>query len=162
MRNFAIGILLVILLSIVIEPLVEMMEIGREKVILSTTLNNACRATVLSLEYEKLRDLDAKIEVENFVDKFSEVFQEAMNLSELNRNNNIITFTSNDGKYNNIIVEVNIEQGVDPFTDQEVSKVRLKAESVYKFKTKYLKQVAGSVPDYSLHSERIYVFSVKN
>lgn len=162
MKNFAIGILLVILLSIVIEPLVEMMEIGREKVILSTTLNNACRATVLSLEYEKLRDLDAKIEEVEFLDKFSEVFQEAMNLRELNRNSNIVTFASNDGKYNNIIVEVDIEEDVDPFTDQEVSKVRLKAESVYKFKTKYLKEVAGSVPDYSLRSERIYVFSVKN
>ena len=160
MKNFAIAILLVILLSIVIEPLVEMMEVGREKILLNSALYNSYRVAVLSLDSEMIRDLDARTKEDALIDKFSGVFEEAMIVSRISRNGNTLVFSSIDGKYNDITVTVNV--GTDWLTDRERSIVRVKAETRYKFKTKYLKAVSGTVTDYFLTSDKEYTFSIKN
>lgn len=162
MKNFAIAILIVILLSIVVEPLVEIMEIGREKIILGTALTNSCRVTALNLEYDKLRDLDAKVNEEQFVEAFSEDFEDAMNVTRQSISGNTIVFSSNDDKFNSFTVTVNMNTNVDWITEQEVTEVKVRAETKYKFKTKYLQQVADVATDYILTSERMYVLSVKN
>jgi len=164
-KNIAIGILLIILVSIVVEPLVEMGVVFREKVVLSTAISNACRAAKdRSLEYELLRGLDAKINEERFKEYFSDAFESALNVSEQTDDGNTLTFTSNDGRYNDFTVSLDFSNEENNQTGQWVSEVDVKAQATYKFKTRYLKlaEEADKDVDYQLISERKYILSVKN
>jgi hypothetical protein len=165
MRNLAIGILAIILVSIAVEPLVEMGVVFREKVVLSTAISNACRAAKdRSLEYELLRGLDAKINEERFKEYFSDAFESALNVSEQSRDDNTLTFTSNDGRYNDFTVSLDFSDEENMETGQQVSEVDVKAQATYKFKTRYLKLAEEAERDvgYQLISERNYILSVKN
>lgn len=165
MKNIAIGILLIILVSIVVEPLVEMGLVFREKVVLSTAISNACRAAKdRSLEYELLRGLDAKINEERFKEYFSDAFESALNVSEQTDDGNTLTFTSNDGRYNDFTVSLDFSNMENTQTSQWISEVNVKAQATYKFKTRYLKlaEEADKDVDYQLISERKYILSVKN
>ncbi|MBY3622586.1 hypothetical protein HGO21_23990 [Acinetobacter sp. CUI P1] len=165
MKNIAIGILLIILVSIVVEPLVEMGVVFREKVVLSTAISNACRAAKdRSLEYELLRGLDAKINEERFKEYFSDAFESALNVSEQTDDGNTLTFTSNDGRYNDFTVSLDFSNMENTQTSQWISEVNVKAQATYKFKTRYLKlaEEADKDVDYQLISERKYILSVKN
>ncbi|MEC0130216.1 MULTISPECIES: hypothetical protein [Paenibacillus] len=165
MKNFAVGVLLIILVSIVVEPLVEMGIVFREKVVLSTAISNACRAAKdRSLEYELLRGLDAVINEERFKEYFSDAFESALNVSEQTDNGNVLTFTSNDDRYNDFTVNLDFSNIENTQTSQWVSEVNVKAQATYKFKTRYLKlaEEADKEVDYQLISERKYILSVKN
>lgn len=165
MKNIAIGILVIIVVSIIVEPLVEMGIVFREKVVLSGAISNACRAAKdRSLEYELLRGLDAVINEERFKEYFADAFEDALNVSEQSQEDNTITFTSNDGKYNDFTVTLDFSNEENLYTGQQVSEVDVKAQATYKFKTKYLKlaEEAEKDVDYQLISERNYILSVKN
>ncbi|AIQ73269.1 MULTISPECIES: hypothetical protein [Paenibacillus] len=165
MKNIAVGVLLIILVSIVVEPLVEMGIVFREKVVLSTAISNACRAAKdRSLEYELLRGLDAVINEERFKEYFSDAFESALNVSEQTDNGNVLTFTSNDDRYNDFTVNLDFSNIENTQTSQWVSEVNVKAQATYKFKTRYLKlaEEADKEVDYQLISERKYILSVKN
>ncbi|MEK8205675.1 hypothetical protein NST41_08790 [Paenibacillus sp. FSL L8-0696] len=165
MKNIAVGVLLIILVSIVVEPLVEMGIVFREKVVLSTAISNACRAAKdRSLEYELLRGLDAVINEERFKEYFSDAFESALNVSEQTDNGNVLTFTSNDDRYNDFTVNLDFSNIENTQTSQWVSEVNVKAQATYKFKTRYLKlaEKADKEVDYQLISERKYILSVKN
>ncbi|MEK4996052.1 hypothetical protein BSK62_02500 [Paenibacillus odorifer] len=165
MKNIAVGVLLIILVSIVVEPLVEMGIVFREKVVLSTAISNACRAAKdRSLEYELLRGLDAVINEERFKEYFSDAFESALNVSEQTDDGNVLTFTSNDDRYNDFTVSLDFSNMENAQTSQRVSEVNVKAQATYKFKTRYLKlaEEADKEVDYQLISERKYILSVKN
>ncbi|WP_339172570.1 hypothetical protein NSQ55_08335 [Paenibacillus sp. FSL H7-0943] len=165
MKNIAVGVLLIILVSIVVEPLVEMSIVFREKVVLSTAISNACRAAKdRSLEYELLRGLDAVINEERFKEYFSDAFESALNVSEQTDDGNVLTFTSNDDRYNDFTVSLDFSNMENAQTSQRVSEVNVKAQATYKFKTRYLKlaEEADKEVDYQLISERKYILSVKN
>ncbi|MDH6426087.1 MULTISPECIES: hypothetical protein [unclassified Paenibacillus] len=165
MKNIAVGVLLIILVSIVVEPLVEMGIVFREKVVLSTAISNACRAAKdRSLEYELLRGLDAVINEERFKEYFSDAFESALNVSEQTDDGNVLTFTSNDDRYNDFTVSLDFSNIENAQTSQRVSEVNVKAQATYKFKTRYLKlaEEADKEVDYQLISERKYILSVKN
>ncbi|MGF7046945.1 hypothetical protein J2T13_001447 [Paenibacillus sp. DS2015] len=172
MRNIALGLLVVVLLSIIIEPLVEVLNVCREKIILGSALTNASRAAKdQSIIYESHRDLDAKIDEDRFVDYFAEAFESAIQVELTSRIDNTLKFNSTDGKYNSFTVTLEFkEEFIESERDdgskveQIISEVKVKAESTYKFKTKYLRiaeSVGGDV-DYQLTGERILKLSVKN
>ena len=164
MKNIAIGLLMVVLLSVLVEPLVEMGNVLREKILIGSALSNACRAAKnRSLIYEKMRDLDAEIDKEVFKDYFSEAFESAMNATRSSTSGDTIVFTSNDGKYNTFKVDLDITTTKDVYTEQSITEVRVKAESFYKFKTKYLKlaEEAGGA-GYEITSERMLLLKVEN
>ncbi|MGZ9584922.1 hypothetical protein [Paenibacillus marinisediminis] len=165
MRNIALGLLLVILLSIFIEPLVEFLNVYRERIVLGSALSNAARAAKnRSLVYESQRQLDAKVDEDRFVDLFSESFEDAMQLTRKKRDGHILSFTSIDGKYNDFTVTLDFEETTDYSSERTISKVTIRAESEYKFKTKYLKiaDAAGKDVGYKLIEERKLLLSVKN
>lgn len=165
MRNVALGLLAVILLSIMIEPIVEVLNVCREKVILGSALTNSSRAAKdRSIIYESHRDLDAQIDEDQFVDYFSTAFENAMHVTRTTRNDNTLKFTSDDGKYNSFTVTLEFIERTNGYTEQVVTEVVVKAESEYKFKTKYLRiaEDMGSDVDYKLSGERNLVLSVKN
>lgn len=85
MKNIAIGVLVVILASVLLEPLVELLNLGRENIILGTALSNSARsARDRSLEYEFQRNLDAKVNEDKFAEYFSDAFEAAMNVTHTN------------------------------------------------------------------------------
>jgi uncharacterized protein YueI len=164
MRNIALGLLMVVLLSIFIEPLVEFLNVYRERIVLGSALTNAARAAKnRSLVYESQRQLDAKVDEDRFVDLFSESFEDAMQLRLEKRDGHMLSFSSMDGKYNNFTVTLEFEETTD-YSERTISKVTVRAESDYKFKTKYLKLAddAGKDVAYKLIEERKLLLSVKN
>lgn len=164
MRNIALGLLMVILLSVFIEPLVEFLNVYREKIVLGSALSNATRAAKnRSLVYESQRQLDAKVDQDRFVDLFAESFGDAMQLRLEKRDGHTLSFSSMDGKYNNFNVTLEFEVTTDD-SERTISKVTVRAESDYKFKTKYLKLAddAGKDVTYKLIEERKLLLSVKN
>ncbi len=155
---------MVILLSVIIEPLVEIANVMREKIIIGTALTNSCRAAHdRSLAYSKRRDADAETDSENFKYYFSEAFEAAMNVTRVPTIGDTLSFTSNDDKYNKFTVSLNIANITDSYTDRSITKVNVKAESIYRFKTKFLKLATDtSRIDYNLTSERMLLLRVRN
>lgn len=153
---------MVLLLSVLVEPLVEIANVMREKIILGTALTNACRAAKdRSLEYEKWRQLDAEINQDTFKDYFSDAFEDAMNVTRNPTSGSIMTFQSNDGKYNTISVKLDFT--IKTEEGRSISEVNARAESLYKFKTKYLKLAeSAGVDGYHLTGERMLLISIRN
>ena len=164
MKDIAIGLLMVLFLSVLVEPLVELANVMREKIILGSVLSNACTAAKdRSLEYKGQRDLDANVDFVLFKDYFSEAFEDALNVTRTSSVGDAMTFTSNDGKYNTFTVTLEITSKIDISTGKTVTEGRVRAESPYKFKTKYLKLAEGvSSVDYNLASERMFLLMVRN
>ncbi|MFB9324445.1 hypothetical protein ACFFSY_00630 [Paenibacillus aurantiacus] len=165
MRNMAIGILLVILASILIEPLAELANVFRERLTVSTAVNNAVRAAKdRSLEYELLRGLDAKIDESRFKAYFEIAFEDAMNMTRTGSDGDAMIFRSDDGKYNDFRVALAFDAKEDLASGQTVTEVDVTVESDYKFKTKYLKLAEDANKDagFKLIAERSFVVSVKN
>lgn len=167
MRNIAIGVLVVILASIFTQPLVELLNLGRENIVLGSALSNSARsARDRSLEYAAMRDLDAQVNEEKFAEYFSNAFEAAMNVTWTNRgeDDTLLRFRSNDDQFNEIEVRLAFEEELDPEREQIITTVTMEAASDYKFKTNYLKLAkdAGEGVDYQLKEERILVLSVTN
>lgn len=165
MRNIAIGICLVIFLSFLVEPMVEIVNVTVEKIKLDAALSNAARAAKdRALLFERQRSLDAEIDPDRFIKYFSEAFEHGMNVKRLSASQDMLVFTSEDGKYNDIIVTLQFLEKTDIYTEQMVSEVIVRAETEYKFKTKYLKYAndTGGNVGYQLKGERNLVLSVKN
>ncbi|WP_055109388.1 hypothetical protein [Paenibacillus ihumii] len=167
MRNIAIAMLLLLLLSVFLEPMVELLNLGKEKIVLGTALGNAARsAKDRSLIYESHRDLDAKVNEEKFVSYFAVAFSDALKLTWTNQGTSSreLTFTSTDGKYNDFTVTVDFVEKIHEETGQIYTKAQLKAQSEYKFQTKYLRLAENARQDvaYQLESERELTLSVKN
>ncbi|MGG4554465.1 hypothetical protein [Paenibacillus humicus] len=167
MKNIAIAMLLLLLLSVLLEPMVELMYLGKEKIVLGTALGNAARsAKDRSLIYEFHRDLDASVDEEKFVEYFAEAFGDALKLTWTNQglSTRELTFASANGKYNDFTVTVEFKEEMNEATGQLVTEVELKAQSEYKFQTKYLQlaEDAGQDVAYQLESERMLILSVKN
>ncbi|WMT42040.1 hypothetical protein RE628_06280 [Paenibacillus sp. D2_2] len=161
------GILLIILLSIILEPMREMLNLTVEKIKLGTAITNAARsAKDRSLEYDSQKNLDAQVDQEKFAGYFADAFEDALNLTCTNKKESYgyLKFKSNDGKYNDFIVTLEYKEKEDLYTEQVVTKVEMKAESEYKFKTKYLKMAEDASEDVAtqLISERTLILSIKN
>lgn len=173
MKNIAIGILLVILLSVIIEPMVETANILREKILLGSALNTSYRAAkdrsfIVSddsgeIQYDSRRELDAIVDENLFIQYFSEAFEDAMDLELSSVYGNKLVFVCKEGKYNNFTVTIDITESTDSATSQIVSEVIVTAESKYNFKTRYLKLAESSLStDYMLKGERKYLLFVRN
>ena len=164
MRNIAVAILVVVMASIVIQPLVELANLFREKVTVGSAVSNALRAARdRSLEYELLRGLDARVDAERFKDYFADAFEDTLNLTQADDSGDTVTFTSNDGKFNDFTVSFEFAENTD-LNGRVVTQVDIEARADYKFKTKALQltEEAGSSGEVELISERTYVLSVRN
>jgi hypothetical protein len=151
-------------MSIIVEPLVEIANVCREKIVMGTALANACRAAKnRSLNYYYIRDLDAQIDEGRFITYFIDAFGSAMDAS-CSDTGKVLAFVPNNDKINTIIVTLDFRDSIDPETKQQISFVTVKAEEKYKFKTKYLKMAsnANTTSDFMIIGERQLALSVKN
>lgn len=167
MRQLAYIILGVVLLASFIQPLTEMADTCRKKVMISSALNNAFRAARdRSLTEESIQNLDAEIDIERFYDYFSDAFCDSLDLYEIGRSEGIfgsIEFESSGELFNPIEVEIDLDEYEDYALGKEVTKVTLHVETDYKFDIGYLKMLNDASYDrYILEFNRTYILSVKN
>lgn len=166
MRSIAFGLVMVVLLSFLVVPLVEVACLMREKVIVSTAVSNSCRsAKDTSLREEAMQDLDAVVDKKRFMEYYADTFCKILNLdvAAMDVAGGVINFTSKDGRYNDFLVIVQTADSID-LSEQTVSRADIRVESVYKFKTKYLQLAERAYPDlsYKLTAKRSLDLSVKN
>ncbi|GGG02805.1 hypothetical protein [Paenibacillus aceti] len=166
MRNVAIGLLILILGSVIVQPLIEIVNLGREKIILSSAIITSARsAKDRSLEYKFQRDLNAVVNEKLFAEYFADAFLKSMNLSLMSLDGvNEYRFKPQNDKYNDIIVTLDFAEPGDGISDQYVTVVKMKAETEYKFKTKAMQLVEkmGINKKNTLVEERTLVLSIKN
>lgn len=167
MKNVAIGVLVVVLATVLLQPIGEFMNLTREKISIGTALTNAARsAKDRSLEYDFQINLDAQVNEERFYRFFGESFEDALDLTWTNKgmDSRLLKFTSDDGRYGEFTVELEVEEKVDDSTEQIISIVHMTAETNYKFKTKYLQLAEAASNDVptKLISKRELILSIKN
>lgn len=164
MRSLAAGILLVIVVSIILQPLVELVNLTREKIVLGAALANAGRAAKhQSIASLHLRNRDAVVNEGQFRQWFADAFESALNLSLVKVNGNVLQFRSVDGHYKDIIVTLAFETGIDRRTGRTTTRVRMKAETDFPFRTRYLQLAANARgTQYTLTSENLLVIGVLN
>lgn len=163
MRIYVISILVVLLASIVLLPMVEMAIVYREKIVLDSALRNSSKvAKDISLQREAIQNLDAEIDEEVFITYFSDTFEDVMNVYNISTIGNTMTFTSNDGKYDSLTVNLTFDREMR--LEGVVTSVRVKANATYNFKTKLMQLAQDMNPaiDYQLESEREYKLTVTN
>ena len=151
------------ILTILVQPMVEVANVMRQKIVLGSALSNACLAAKdRSLDMRndecEMRKLIQKI----FKDYFSEAFEAAMNVTRIPSSGNTMVFKSNNGNYNTFCITLDIATKVDTSTGNSITEINVKAETPYKYKTKYLQMAAdaSSLAIYNLKSERMLLLKV--
>lgn len=167
MKNVAIGLFVVFLTTVLLQPIAEFMNLTREKITIGTALTNAARsAKDRSLEYDFQINLDAQVNEDRFYRYFGEAFEDALDLTWSNKglDRHSLKFTSEDGRYGEFTVELEIEEKVDDSTEQHFSIVHITAETNYQFQSKYLQLAEAASNDVStkLISKRELILSIKN
>ena len=148
------------------EPLLEVIECSREKIMISRAINNAFRAARdRSLTETSIRDLNAEVDKEKFVDYFAETFASNLDLDISSKNEEYIIFNCNDGRFNNFRIDLDIYNdsiysAADAY-DKEATRIDIALETEYLFKTKLLKQIQETT-DYAIEMETTYLLWVKN
>ena len=177
----AVLVLMAILLSAAIQPLGELANILKEKVVLNAALVNSCRAAqnnAVNIWY--LMNLDAFVNPDDYMELFSDAFSESLGLAHdfdrrTNGDNRVITFTSAE-RFADITVEFEFENfgydddslsyeiiGVSGFHDRRVTLVTVSMETPYHFRTFWLREANGiTSDDYLLTDTRKFLVSVIN
>lgn len=165
MRQLAVVVLAIVLFSSFVQPLTEVAEACRQKVLINTALNNSFRAARdRSLTEASIRDLDAEMDIDIFYEYLSEAFCDSLDLVETARNvgsSGSIEFESTDDKFNKIRLEIDISE--DSYEDREAEEVEIHAETPYKFKIGALKLIQKyAESDYVMEFDKTYLLWVKN
>ena len=162
MKGIAKGVLAIIVIPIFLQPIVEVINVLREKIVISSAVWNACNAAAeSSMAYEAFRDRDVKINIEDFKDYFAEAFENAMDAEYESSEENSLTFKPYNDNFNDIIVNLSFEDGEE--NELKTVKVTARAETLYKFKNKYL-QLANreSSLDFNMVCERNLILRIRN
>lgn len=197
MRMTAIGIVIAIVAGIAMQPLFEMMNLFKEAVSLNAALMNSCRvARANSLNASRMRDLEAFINLDSLedehgnvitvglADSFSKAFCQSLELTELayqrsgsGSENKTLVFQSNDGRFKDITVELNIENGLTYSDigdtgafgdtvdhDRLVSVITADMKTPYVFITRWLRDAHQFTPDneYEITSSKKLIVQIIN
>lgn len=165
MRGIAYMLLAVVFLANFTEPLLEVIECSREKIMISTALNNAFRAARdRSLTEDSIRDLDAEVDKEKFVDYFAETFADNLGLTVSQKSENRIELACHDGRFNDFRIDLDIYNDSITSADaynKKATRIDIELNTEYLFKTKLLKQIQETT-DYAIEMETTYLLWVKN
>ena len=142
--------------TILLNPFIELFSQFIDKCSISAAMKTSCRTALInSADINSLRDVESKLDMEVFKEKFRENFCYSLNLKQKSPvNPNILM--SIDGKYNDF--NVYIEKIDEDECDIEIT-------TAYKFKTKLFKRffsdVAENDPTYIVIKRR-QILSVEN
>ena len=156
-------ILAAFMLSILVTPLVEVFIAGRDKILLSATVNNSYRtARETSYSYSNMRNVNAVIDEKGFLRCFAGTFATSYGMECTNPAANPLHFVSHDDTFNDFTVYVDFsyelaESGAD------ITVVKVTAESEYKFRTGYMRMISyGDTHPYLLSSTNTFTMKVTN
>ncbi len=167
MKGIAYVILFVVASTLVLGPLVECFQLVAEKLRLDSSISNCGKlAVMVSSADDETRKLDREIDLKKFMDSFNASFASSLNLKLIDESiydmpqekTGTAYFKSNDGKYNDFVVNLTIRK--DRLDMCEVSVV-----SKYKFKTKHLVYVEEHVQgfaDFNLERKSQFVLEISN
>lgn len=159
MRGVVYLVLAMVFLANFFEPLLEVIECSREKIMISAALNNAFRAARdRSLTEESLKELNAQIDETLFVEYFAETFADNLELSISSQDDTSAVFYGDD-RFNSF--NINFQIYDDSFNDKDMTRVDIQLQTKYKFKTKIMQVVEGSTK-YSIEMDETYLLWVKN
>lgn len=143
MKNFAIAIFLTLMLALLIEPMVDVANILREKILISSAVNNACRASKdRSLTYGDFRDLNAVIDHTVFVDQFADNFAESFDAVCTEKSSIFMKFRPTSTNFDDLTMDLTFTEAQDE--DKTITTIHVMTKTRYKFKTKFLKQADAS------------------
>lgn len=167
MKGIAYAVLFVVVSTILLGPLVECFQLVTEKLRLDSSISNCGKLAIMtSSADDEARNLNREIDLNKFMDGFNSSFASSLNLRLIEENvydlpekkTGIAYFKSNDGRYNDFIVNLTLRK--DRLDLCEVIVV-----SRYKFKTKHLVYVEEHVPgftDFNLERKSQFVLEIVN
>ena len=149
MKNMMVGILIVMLMAALAQPLIEFSIVINESVALDAAVLNSCRAArnnaLASADYygsgQILGDLNACIEEDEFRRYFAEAFSETLGVGIVDSSANPMRFGENE-RWNNITIWVDFEYDDGGFDGRGVSRATIEAETPYKFRTSLLRSAS--------------------
>lgn len=164
MKGMACAILAIIVFGAFSEPLLEVVEAGREKILINSAIHTAYRvARDDSIKDASIADLEAEIDEGIFVENYVNALEVALNARKKSIVGDKITLEPYDKqRFNDFVVELNIITGSED--DKAVTEVEVEVAMQYKFKTKHLKRMAssdGSI-SFDIKSEQNYKITVVN
>jgi len=161
------NIFLVVFIVIIIgTPLVETLILGRDKILLSSTIHNSLRAAEeAGYTYRYMREIDAVVDKEVFCNTFADTFATSYNM-DCTDYGNPLKFTPYDDAFNEFVVKIDFSDP-DMLSAYEgralVTKVTVTAESRYKFRTKLMRFMNDiTVDPFILRAQRAYTMKVTN
>lgn len=162
MKSYAVLILVVLLLSIFFEPFFEMIEIFSEKAQINSAVESAAKSARLTgFKITDISNLNQRFNFdmdsgeETFISVFCDVFASSLNLEFDYVADNKAYFKSLNKKYNGFIVEF-------IYDSSEPDKCKVIVTTNYKFKTKYMKEIAKLTTPFELKRERVFYARMQN
>ena len=167
MKGIAYAILFVVASTIILGPLVECFQLVSEKARLDSSMNNCGKlAIMVSSQDNAVKNLDKEIDFEKFMDTFNTSFENSLNLQLKGSNISDLPsekigtayFTSNDGRYNDFMINFIIKKDRPNFCEVAVV-------SKYKFKTQqlvYIDEHVTGFTDFNLERKSQFAFDLAN
>jgi len=163
MKVFLYMIVAVLFVSILITPIVEVFCLGRDRVLLSSTMYNSFRAArESSYSYLHMREIDAVADEEAFLRSFADTFEVSYGMHCISPPSNPLRFASMDGDYNDFEVYVDFRDEAAA-GDAIATVVTITAKSEYRFRTMYMRMLSfGETNPYLLLRTQTYTMKVTN
>ncbi|MCX7748175.1 MAG: hypothetical protein N2645_15015 [Clostridia bacterium] len=157
MKEYAYGILAVLLLSILLEPFVETMLIFVDKAKIDTAMDSSARLAVTrSVKEIDRANVKTVIQLDALMQRFGESFSKALDLKEPTKVGKKLNFQSNNDKFGEFTIE--FVNGLD----NNGTYCEIKASTKYKFKTNYLARFSRELMPYTLTREHKYYINIEH
>ena len=157
------------LLVILGTPLVETFILGRDKILLSSTIYNSFRAAKeASYSYLAMRNINALVYKQAFRKSFADTFCTSYDMHCIDTSSDTLRFQPNNEAFNEFIVTIVFSDPEQLAIDDQggafITKVTVTAESKYKFRTNLMQFMNNNVisAPYMLKAEREYTMKVTN
>ena len=161
-------VLVAFLLVVLGTPLLETFLLGRDKILLSSTIYNSYRAAKeASYSYQAMRDIDALVYEQSFRDSFADTFCTSYDMYCTDTTSDTLRFESYDDTFNEYVVTINFS-APERLTNEDdgnaqTTRVTVTAESNYKFRTKLMQFMNDlAATPFVLRAEREYTMKVTN
>ncbi|MBQ7040063.1 MAG: hypothetical protein IJN39_05800 [Clostridia bacterium] len=165
MKTYAYLILAVLVCSILIQPLMEIAHVCKDRIEIGAAITNSVRAAKNECySYHAMRDLNGEANREVFVNTFARIFADSLGLSLKHTSASTMVFESKDGRYNDFKVTCSFMRSY--YGNREQTNIVINSTSDYKFKTKYLRDAQNLIKAnsgvYKLNHERRYNLKITN
>lgn len=161
-KLFAYFILITVVLSIIITPLLEVFNVGRERILLGSAIYNSFRAASDNgYDYSNMRDIDAVLDEDVFKQTFAETFAVSYDMICSGTSGNTLVFTNSD-KYEDFYVDMSFVTEDHMPDDYTTTNVTVTAKSQYRFKTAYMELISSTLSPFELSATRTFTIQVIN